>query len=106
VKVEEPSEAQAIIMMRGITESLENHHKVRILDEAVEDAVKLSHRYMTGRQLPDKCVSVLDTACARVAIGQAATPGSIEDAQRRIDQATVEMGVLEREVITGTDHRK
>ena len=106
VKVEEPSEAQAIIMMRGITESLENHHKIRILDEAVEDAVKLSHRYITGRQLPDKCVSVLDTACARVAIGQAATPASIEDAQRRIEQCTVAINVLEREAITGSDHSK
>src|SRR5581483_1452667 len=106
VKVEEPSEAQAIVMMRGITESLESHHKVRILDEAVEDAVKLSHRYITGRQLPDKCVSVLDTACARVAIGQAATPAAIEDCQRRVDQLTVEIGVLEREEVTGSDHRK
>lgn len=106
VKVEEPTEELAMVMMRGITESLENHHKVRILDEAVEDAVKLSHRYITGRQLPDKSVSVLDTACARVAIGQAATPAAIEDAQRRIDQCTVEMGVLEREAMTGTDHDK
>jgi type VI secretion system protein VasG len=106
VKVEEPTEAQAIIMMRGLTESLENHHKVRILDEAVEDAVKLSHRYIIGRQLPDKAVSVLDTACARVAIGQAATPPALEDAQRRIDQLTVEIGVLERETITGANHQK
>lgn len=106
VKVEEPSETQAIVMMRGITEALENHHKIRILDEAVEDAVKLSHRYITGRQLPDKCVSVLDTACARVAIGQAATPAALEDTQRRIDQCTVEIGVLEREAITGADHGK
>ena len=106
VKVEEPTEELAMVMMRGITESLENHHKVRILDEAVEDAVKLSHRYITGRQLPDKSVSVLDTACARVAIGQAATPAAVEDAQRRIDQCSVEMGVLEREAITGTDHDK
>ncbi|NOT56440.1 MAG: type VI secretion system ATPase TssH [Deltaproteobacteria bacterium] len=106
VKVEEPTEELAMVMMRGITESLENHHKVRILDEAVADAVKLSHRYITGRQLPDKSVSVLDTACARVAIGQAATPAAIEDAQRRIDQCTVEMGVLEREAMTGTDHDK
>jgi type VI secretion system protein VasG len=106
VKVEEPTEGQAIVMMRGLTESLENHHKVRILDEAVEDAVKLSHRYITGRQLPDKSVSVLDTACARVALGQAATPPAVEDAQRRIDQLTVEISVLEREAITGADHQK
>lgn len=106
VKVEEPTEAQAMIMMRGLTETLENHHNVRILEEAVEDAVKLSHRYITGRQLPDKSVSVLDTACARVAIGQAAIPPAVEDAQRRIDQLTVEISALEREAVTGTDHSK
>src|ERR1700676_2514838 len=104
VKVEEPSEDKAIAMMRGLAESLENHHRVRILAEAVEDAVRLSHRYITGRQLPDKSVSVLDTACARVAIGQGATPAPVEDAQRRIDQLTTEMSALEREAITGADH--
>jgi type VI secretion system protein VasG len=106
VKVEEPTEEKAIVMMRALTETLENHHKVRILDEAVEDAVKLSHRYITGRQLPDKCVSVLDTACARVAIGQAATPGPVEDAQRRITQLGVEIAALERESVTGANHRE
>jgi type VI secretion system protein VasG len=106
VKIEEPSEEQGIVMLRGLTEALENHHKVRILDEAVEGAVKLSHRYITGRQLPDKAVSVLDTACARVAIGLAATPPVIEDAHRRITQMGVELGALEREEITGTDHHK
>jgi type VI secretion system protein VasG len=104
VKVEEPDEEKAINMMRGLAESLEHHHRVRILAEAVEDAVRLSHRYISGRQLPDKSVSVLDTACARVAIGQGATPASVEDAQRRIDQATTEIGALEREAITGVDH--
>src|SRR5215831_5672613 len=91
-------------MMRGLAESLENHHRVRILAEAVEDAVKLSHRYISGRQLPDKSVSVLDTACARVAIGQGATPASVEDAQRRIDQLTTEISALEREAVTGLPH--
>ena len=104
VKVEEPDEAKAIAMMRGLAEALENHHRVRILAEAVEDAVRLSHRYISGRQLPDKSVSVLDTACARVAIGQGATPASVEDAQRRIDQLTTEMNALEREAITGLNH--
>ncbi|HYE65341.1 MAG TPA: type VI secretion system ATPase TssH, partial [Pyrinomonadaceae bacterium] len=104
VKVEEPDEEKAIAMMRGLTEMLENHHKVRILDEAVEDAVKLSHRYISGRQLPDKSVSVLDTACARVAIGQGATPPAVEDSQRRIDRLGVEISALEREAITGVDH--
>ena len=74
--------ARAIDMMRGLAATLEKHHKVRILDEAVEEAVKLSHRYITGRQLPDKSVSLLDTACARVAIGQAATPAAVEDCRR------------------------
>jgi type VI secretion system protein VasG len=106
IKVEEPSEDRGIVMMRGLAESLENHHRVRILDEAVESAVKLSHRYITGRQLPDKAVSVLDTACARVAICQVATPASVEDAQRRIAQLTVEIGTLEREAVTGADHAK
>jgi type VI secretion system protein VasG len=104
VKVEEPDEAKAVAMMRGLAESLENHHRVRILAEAVEDAVKLSHRYISGRQLPDKSVSVLDTACARVAIGQGATPAPVEDAQRRIDQLTTEINALEREAITGARH--
>lgn len=106
VKVEEPDEAKAIAMMRGLGEALETHHRVRILDEAIEEAVKLSHRYISGRQLPDKSVSVLDTACARVAIGQGATPAAVEDAQRRIDQLTTEIRALERESITGLDHRE
>src|SRR5262249_11676783 len=103
-KVEEPGEELAVVMMRGLTEALEKHHNVRILDEAVADAVKLSHRYISGRQLPDKAVSVLDTACAKVAIGQGAIPPQIEDATRRIAQYTVEIGALEREAMTGADH--
>lgn len=106
IKVEEPTEEQAIVMMRGLTATMEKHHQVRILDEAVEDAVRLSHRYLSSRQLPDKAVSVLDTACARVAIGQSATPPAIEDSRRRIDQISVEIGVLERETATGADHRE
>jgi type VI secretion system protein VasG len=104
IKVEEPTEEQAIVMMRGLTGTMEKHHNVRILDEAVEDAVRLSHRYLSSRQLPDKSVSVLDTACAKVAIGQYATPAAIEDAQRLLDQIAVEMGVLERETATGANH--
>lgn len=106
VKIEEPSEELAMVMMRGLTGTFENHHRVRILDEAVTDAVKLSHRYITGRQLPDKSVSVLDTACARVALGLSATPAAVEAAGRRIDQLSVEIGVLEREASTGADHAK
>ena len=104
VKVEEPSEGVGIAMIRGMVETLENHHRVRILDEAVVDAVKLSSRYISGRQLPDKAVSLIDTACARVAIGQFATPASIEDLQRRIDLLNVEIEILNRETLTGGQH--
>jgi type VI secretion system protein VasG len=106
VKVDEPDEKKGIAMMRGVSEKFEKHHGVRILDEAVEDCVRLSHRYISGRQLPDKSVSVLDTACARVAIGQAATPGPIEDAQKRITEIVLEIESLERETMTGTDHKE
>lgn len=104
VKVDEPDEETAITMMRGIADKMEDHHNVRILDEAVVDCVKLSHRYITGRQLPDKSVSVLDTACAKVAIGQGATPAAIEDATRRIQSLSTEINNLEREQVTGADH--
>lgn len=104
VKVEEPDEEKAIGMMRGLLDKMEAHHNVRILDEAIVECVKLSHRYITGRQLPDKSVSVLDTACAKVAIGQGATPGAVEDAIRRIQNLTSEIDSLEREQITGAEH--
>jgi type VI secretion system protein VasG len=106
VKIEEPDEAKAIDMMRGLLEKMEQHHNVRILDEAIVECVKLSHRYITGRQLPDKSVSVLDTACAKVAIGQGATPGAVEDATRRIQNLTSEINSLEREQVTGATHEE
>jgi type VI secretion system protein VasG len=106
VKVEEPSESQCLIMMRGLVSSLEKHHSVRILDEAVNSAVRLSHRYLVGRQLPDKAVSVLDTACARLSLSQNTTPAAIEDATRQIDDLTLQLGVLEREAAVGVDHRE
>ena len=105
VKVEEPTEATAINMMRGLAGTLEQHHKVRLLDEAIEAAVRLSHRYISGRQLPDKAVSVLDTACARVALGQVAEPPALEDARRRISLINTEIDILEREDITGGNHQ-
>ncbi|HKQ85773.1 MAG TPA: type VI secretion system ATPase TssH [Candidatus Acidoferrales bacterium] len=104
VKVEEPTEQQCMVMMRGIVGSLEKHHKVRILDEAVAAGVRLSHRYLAGRQLPDKAVSVLDTACARLSLGQNATPPAIEDAIRQIDDFGVQQRILEREMVVGVDH--
>jgi type VI secretion system protein VasG len=104
VKVEEPSEEQCMVMLRGIVSSLEKHHNVRILDEAVRSATKFSHRYLAGRQLPDKAVSVMDTACARLSLGQNATPPAIEDAMRQVDDLDVQQRVLEREAAVGTDH--
>jgi type VI secretion system protein VasG len=104
VKVEEPTEEQCMVMLRGIVSSLEKHHNVRILDEAVQSATRFSHRYLAGRQLPDKAVSVMDTACARLALGQSATPPLIEDATRQVDDLDVQQRVLEREVAVGVDH--
>jgi type VI secretion system protein VasG len=106
VKVEEPSEQQCMIMMRGLVASLEKHHDVRILDEAVYAAVRLSHRFLAGRQLPDKAVSILDTACARLALGQSAVPPAIEDLTRQIDALEVQKRILEREEIVGADHQE
>jgi type VI secretion system protein VasG len=101
IKVDEPTEEQAVAMLRGLMSTLESHHNVRVLDEAMDAAVRLSHRYITGRQLPDKAVSVLDTSCARVALGQMTTPTAIEDCDRRIGQIDTEMSILERESLTG-----
>lgn len=100
VKVEEPSEEKAINMMRAISEMLQSHHRVRIMDEAIVDSVKLSSRYITARQLPDKSVSLLDTACARVALSQSATPAPVEDTRRRITQTITNITSLERENAT------
>ena len=104
VKVEEPSEDQCATMLRGILPALEKHHDLRILDEAVTSTVKLSHRYLAGRQLPDKAVSVLDTACARLSLGQNTIPPPVEDATRTIDDLKVQKQILERETTVGEDH--
>ncbi|HWR54821.1 MAG TPA: type VI secretion system ATPase TssH [Bryobacteraceae bacterium] len=104
VKVEEPTETQCMVMLRGVVKSLEKHHKVRILDEAVNAAVKLSHRYIAGRQLPDKAVSVLDTACARLALGQNSVPPAIEDLTRQIDDFELQTSILQREEQVGANH--
>jgi type VI secretion system protein VasG len=106
VKVEEPEELTCMVMLRGIVSSLEKHHNVRVLDEGVSAAVRLSHRYLAGRQLPDKAVSVLDTACARLALSQNSIPAAIEDITREIDDLTVQTRVLERESALGADHKE
>ncbi|WP_214472666.1 type VI secretion system ATPase TssH [Mesorhizobium sp. dw_380] len=103
VKIDEPSEAVAVLMLRGVAGVLEQHHKVQILDEAIEAAVGLSHRYIPARQLPDKAVSLLDTACARVAISQHATPAEVEDIMRRRQALEVERGIIGREAAIGID---
>jgi type VI secretion system protein VasG len=104
VKVEEPSETQCETMLRGIVAALEKHHSLRILDQAVTSTVKLSHRYLAGRQLPDKAVSVLDTACARLSLGQNTIPPPVEDSTRRIDDLKVQKQILERETTVGENH--
>ncbi len=104
VKVDEPTEAEAVEMLRGLMFNLEAHHKVIILDEAVQDAVRLSKRYISGRQLPDKAISVLDTACARVAVAQNSTPPEIEHVNYRKEQARLELDILTREQASGQDH--
>ena len=104
VKVDEPSEEKAILMMRKVAGMLEKHHKVQILDEAVEASVRLSHRYIPARQLPDKSVSLLDTACARVAIAQHAMPAAVDDCRKLIDALETELESLARESAIGLDH--
>ena len=106
VKVEEPSEKLAVAMLRGLVDTLEKHHKVRILDEAVEAAVRLSARYIPSRQLPDKGVSLLDTACSRVGMSQSAIPAPIEDRTRRIGLIDTEVAILEREIAAGEKHEE
>ena len=106
IKVDEPSEEKAILMIRGLAPVLEKHHKVNLLDEALEAAARLSHRYIPSRQLPDKAVSLIDTACARVAISQHATPPALEDCQHRISALESELAIIEREAAIGIDHQK
>lgn len=106
VKVEEPSEQLACSMLRGMVGLMEKHFNVRVLDEAVSAAVQLSARYISGRQLPDKAISVLDTACARVALGQSAIPAQIEDMEKRLASLLAEAQVLERETASGGNHKE
>ncbi|MER8406418.1 type VI secretion system ATPase TssH [Mesorhizobium sp. M1307] len=103
IKIDEPSESVAILMLRGVAGVLEQHHEVQILDEAIDAAVALSHRYIPARQLPDKAVSLLDTACARVAVSQHATPAEVEDIMRRRQALEVERGIIGREAAIGIE---
>ena len=104
VKVDEPSEERTLRMLRRLAEGFRRHHRVEVLDEALDAAVRLSHRYIPSRVLPDKAVSLLDTACARVAIGLHATPAEIEDCRRGIEAMEIEQGILDREGAAGVEH--
>jgi type VI secretion system protein VasG len=106
VQVDEPDEPKAILMMRGVASTMEKHHQVQILDEALEAAVKLSHRYIPARQLPDKSVSLLDTACARVAVSLHATPAEVDDSRKRIEALETELQIIGREKAIGVDVAK
>jgi type VI secretion system protein VasG len=103
VKIEEPEEERALLMLRGIVSAMEQHHRVQVLDAALQSAVKLSHRYIADRQLPDKAVSLLDTACARVAVSHHATPPELEDCRRRIEGLETEQQIIGREEAIGID---
>jgi type VI secretion system protein VasG len=103
VQVDEPSEEKGILMMRGVASTMEKHHRVQILDEALEAAVKLSHRYIPARQLPDKAVSLLDTACARVAVSQHAVPPEVDDTRKRIEALETELAIIGREKTVGVE---
>ncbi|WP_295472310.1 type VI secretion system ATPase TssH [uncultured Pseudomonas sp.] len=103
VQVDEPSEDKALLMMRGVASTMEQHHQVQILDEALEASVKLSHRYIPARQLPDKSVSLLDTACARVAVSLHAVPAEVDDSRRRIEALETELQIIAREHAIGVD---
>ncbi|MDL2354013.1 MAG: type VI secretion system ATPase TssH [Pseudomonadota bacterium] len=106
IQVDEPSEERAILMMRGVASTMEKHHKVQILDEALEAAVKLSHRYIPARQLPDKSVSLIDTACARVAVSLHATPAEVDDSRKRIEALETELAIIGRENAIGIETGK
>jgi len=103
IQIAEPGEDKAILMVRGVASVLEAHHRVQVLDEALEAAVRLSHRYIPARQLPDKAVSLLDTACARVAISQHAVPPALEDCRRQIEALQTELEIIGREEAVGID---
>ena len=103
VQISEPSEEKAIGMLRGVVSVQEKHHQVLVLDEALEAAVKLSHRYIPARQLPDKAVSLLDTACARVGISQHAVPAEVDDSRKRIEALETELQIIGREKAVGVE---
>ncbi len=106
ILVQEPDDEKAFRMLRAMTGFLEKYHHVRILDEAVKATVTLSRRYIPTRQLPDKGVSVLDTACAKVALSQSTLPAEIEFLGRKLESLRLEKDILSREDKEGFDRRE
>ncbi|RQR38102.1 type VI secretion system ATPase TssH [Burkholderia sp. Bp9143] len=103
LQIAEPSEAAAVDMVRGLVQTFSRHHGVVVLDEAIRAAVTLSHRYIPSRQLPDKAISLLDTACARVALSQHAAPRELDDVRQRLAAARAEEALLVQEARIGLD---
>ncbi|WDD91925.1 type VI secretion system ATPase TssH [Burkholderia sp. FERM BP-3421] len=101
LQVQEPEEAAAIHMVRGLAPMFARHHGVVVRDEAIRAAVALSHRYIPSRQLPDKAISLLDTACARVALSQHAAPRELQHLRQRLHAARVELALLTQEARLG-----
>ena len=106
ILIEEPDDDKGTQMMRGMVKILEKHHGVAVMDEALGAAVRLSRRYLPSRQLPDKSVSILDTACAKVQLSQNAEPAELEYSRRRIEALDLELEILQREETGGIDHRE
>lgn len=104
VNVDEPEQDTAVQILRGLIPTLESHHKVHITDDAVQSAVRLSTRYLPARQLPDKAVALLDTACARVAMSEAGRPAALERAQANQRALQTEADILSRESRIGAEH--
>lgn len=104
IQIEEPDENRAVVMLRAVADKLEAHHGVQILDTAIREAVRLSQRYISGRQLPDKAISVLDTACARVALAQHDVPPALEEIRQQQAAIEEESARLNRELLVGVDH--
>jgi type VI secretion system protein VasG len=106
LQVAEPEELAAIDMVRGLAQTFAVHHGVVVRDEAIRAAVTLSHRYIPSRQLPDKAISLLDTACARVALSQHSAPRELQDVHQRLLAANVERDLIEKEARIGLDASK
>ncbi|ATE62553.1 type VI secretion system ATPase TssH [Thauera sinica] len=104
LQIHEPAEALAIDMVRGLSGTFEKHHGVLIVDEAIRAAVSLSSRYIPSRQLPDKAISLLDTACARVALSLHTPPGRLQLLKRDREAALIERGILEKQRRLGRNH--